>query len=280
MSAAPVTGDRRLASLIGGEMSVRFASAAILAVLSLACAWLGGWAAALGVSVVVIVVHVEWMGLTGDGLWPALGFTAALVAGFAILTGGYPVLALGLAVFAVVAAAALAREPWRPAGIAYAAVLGYGILLLRLAPRHGLAAVMLLFSVVWITDTGAFFVGRTLGGARLWPALSPKKTWAGAVGGLVAGPVAGLVVVGIGGLPVTPGLALVAVLLSLASQAGDLFESWVKRRFGVKDSGQIVPGHGGLMDRVDGLTFAAAIATLVGWLHGGPSDLAGGLLIW
>ena len=279
MSAAPAAGQGRARSA-GGEMLARFASAGVLAALTLLCAWLGGWPAAIGVSIVVAVVYGEWAALTRDDLWPTLVFTAALVAAFAALAAGFAGVALGVAVAAIVVAGVLSRGPWRPVGVAYGAILGFGLLLLRLAPEHGLAAVVFLFAVVWGGDTGAFFIGRAIGGPKLWPAVSPKKTWAGGAGGLVAGVVAGLIVVGVAGLPVTAGVVAVAVLLSLAEQAGDLFESWVKRRFGAKDSGQIVPGHGGLMDRVDGLVFAAGLAVVIGLAHGGSTNLAGGLLVW
>ena len=185
-----------------------------------------------------------------------------------------------LTLLAIAAAAVTGGGPWRPAGVAYGAALGLGLLLLRYAPEHGLAAVLVVFAVVWGTDSGAFFVGRTIGGPKLWPAISPKKTWSGAIGGLVAGVAIGLVVAALAQVPLAPVLALVCAVLSLAAQAGDLFESAVKRTFGAKDSGIIVPGHGGLMDRVDGLVFAVAAAVIVGLLHGGPSHLAAGLLTW
>ena len=280
MSVARLTGAGGFASLSRNEMLVRLASAAILAALTLAAAWFGGWAAALGVSVAVVVVHLEWIGLTGDRLATALLFTAVLVASFALLVAGYAAPATGLASLAVVAAALAAREPWRPAGVAYCAVLGLGLLLLRQAPEDGLTAVIFVFAVVWGTDSGAFFVGRAIGGPKLWPAISPKKTWAGAVGGLVAGVAAGLVVAALAQVGVGLAVALVSALLSLSAQAGDLFESAIKRHFGAKDSGVIVPGHGGLMDRVDGLVFGIAAAVIVGLLHGGPSHLAAGLLTW
>ena len=193
MSVARVTGGGGLAPLSSNEMLVRFASAAILAALTLAAAWFGGWAAAVAVSVAVIVVHLEWIGLTGDRLAPALVFTAMLVASFALLAAGHAALAAGLTGLAVVVAAVSARELWRPAGVAYSAMLGLGLLLLRDAPEHGLAAVVVVFAVVWGTDSGAFFAGRAIGGPKLWPAVSPKKTWAGAIGGLAAGVIAGLV---------------------------------------------------------------------------------------
>ena len=280
MSVARVTGGGGLAPLSRNEMAVRFASAAILAALTLAAAWFGGWAAAAAVSVAVVVVHLEWIGLTGDRLAPALGFTAMLVASFALLAAGHTALASGMTGLAVIVAAVSARGLWRPAGVAYSAMLGLGLLLLRDAPQHGLVAVVVVFAVVWGTDSGAFFSGRAIGGPKLWPAVSPKKTWAGAIGGLVAGVVAGLVVAALAGVSVAPGLALVCAFLSLAGQAGDLFESAVKRRFGAKDSGIAVPGHGGLMDRVDALVFAVAAAVIVGLLHGGPSHIAAGLMTW
>jgi phosphatidate cytidylyltransferase len=262
------------------EMLVRLASAAILAALTLAAAWFGGWAAALAVSVAVVVVHVEWIGLTRDERMPALIFTAGLVGSFALVAAGHPALAVGLAALAVLGAAVTGREPWRPAGVAYGAVLGLGLLLLRQAPEAGFVAVVFVFAVVWGTDTGAFFAGRALGGPKLWPEVSPKKTWSGAAGGLIAGVAAGLALAALTQVPVVLQLALVSVVLSLAAQAGDLFESAIKRHFRVKDAGMIVPGHGGLMDRVDGLVFAVALACLIGLVHGGPSQLAVGLLTW
>jgi phosphatidate cytidylyltransferase len=261
-------------------MLVRFASAVILAGLTLAAAWFGGWPAAIAVSAAVVVVHLEWIGLTGDRQVPALLFTAALVVSFALLAAGLAATAASLTVLAVIAAGVTSRDLWRPAGVAYGATLGIGLLLLRYAPEHGLAAVLVVLAAVWGTDSGAFFVGRTFGGPKLWPAISPKKTWAGAIGGLITGVVIGLVVAALARVAVAPGLALVCAALSLAAQAGDLFESAVKRTFGAKDSGNIVPGHGGLMDRVDGLVFAVAAAVLVGLLHGGPMHLAAGLLTW
>jgi phosphatidate cytidylyltransferase len=110
--------------------------------------------------------------------------------------------------------------------------------------------------------------------------VSPKKTWAGSIGGLIAALIAGLAVAAIVGE--RPGLAVasVALVLSLACQAGDLFESAVKRRFGVKDASRLIPGHGGLLDRVDGLTFAAPVAALIGILHAGAERISEGLVSW
>jgi len=158
--------------------------------------------------------------------------------------------------------------------------MAVSLLTLRPDPAFGLAAVLFVLAVVWATDIGAYAAGRTLGGPKLWPAVSPKKTWSGFVGGLIAALIAGIVVALIAGA--RPGLtiAILSVALSLASQAGDLFESALKRRFGVKDASHLIPGHGGLMDRVDGLTFAAPVAALIGYIHSGAGHIGEGLLVW
>jgi phosphatidate cytidylyltransferase len=151
---------------------------------------------------------------------------------------------------------------------------------IRDAPGYGFAALIFVLAIVWVTDSGAFFAGRFIGGPKLWPRLSPKKTWAGAIGGLIAGVLAGAVAAAFFGVPMTSGLVAAAIGLSVFCQLGDLFESWVKREFGAKDSGSIIPGHGGIMDRVDGLTFAAMAAVLIGAWHGGSADMGRGLLFW
>ena len=160
------------------------------------------------------------------------------------------------------------------------AMLGLGLLLLARRTGTGPGRSARRLAVVWATDTGAFFAGRAIGGPKLWPAVSPKKTWAGAIGGLVAGIVAGLAMRGAGAGASRAGAGAVSAGLSLAGQAGDLFESAVKRRFGAKDSGMIVPGHGGMMDRVDGLVFAAVAALSSVCCMAGRGNLAGGLLAW
>lgn len=273
-----MAGGRDGAPARGSDLVTRILSGMVLAVLALVGAVLGGWVAAFLLGIVTAIVHLEWVSLTDRSPWPAAVFTAGLVVAIAIMPLG--LIATGLTIVALaIVAAALTVDVWRPVGVAYAAVLGIGLLLLRLSPDYGLAAVLVVFAVVWATDSGAFFAGRAFGGARLWPAVSPNKTWAGAIGGFVAGIVGGLLVAGYLGL--VPGAFLFTVIasLSVAAQAGDLFESWVKRRFGAKDSGRLVPGHGGFMDRVDGLVFATGLAVLTGWLHEW-SDLARGLVVW
>jgi phosphatidate cytidylyltransferase len=134
--------------------------------------------------------------------------------------------------------------------------------------------------VIWLTDTTAYFVGRAVGGPKLMPWVSPNKTWSGAIGGTAAGVVGGVVVAaqfGVGGLSAA---AAVAFVLSVISQAGDLAESAIKRQFNAKDASQLIPGHGGLMDRLDGFVAAAAAGTLIGIAHGGLDAPARGLMVW
>lgn len=126
-----------------------------------------------------------------------------------------------------------------------------------------------LLVVVWTTDISAYFIGRVLGGPKLWRRISPNKTWSGAIGGLVFAIAAGVVQALVTGQGQIVAWAAFAAFLSIASQAGDLFESAIKRRFDVKDSSRLIPGHGGIMDRVDGLVAAAIAAAILGFLSGG-----------
>jgi len=169
---------------------------------------------------------------------------------------------------------------WMIAGLLYAGVLLIGPVILRGDAVFGFVSMIFLFAVVWGTDAFAYFVGRALGGPKLMPAVSPKKTWSGAVGGTLGAIVAGLIVARIAGVAVTPALGGIALLLSVVSQGGDLIESAVKRHFGAKDASHLIPGHGGVMDRLDGFLTAVLAAAMVGLLRGGLDAPAQGLLIW
>ena len=162
----------------------------------------------------------------------------------------------------------------------YAGIVLICPIVLRSDPEMGLAAILFLFATVWATDIFAYLVGRTLGGPLLWRRVSPKKTWAGAIGGLAGGIAAGSAVAyaSAGTQPLVAGV--LALILSIAAQFGDLLESWVKRRFGAKDASTLIPGHGGVMDRVDGLLLAALAAVLIGALRMGMAASARGLLLW
>jgi phosphatidate cytidylyltransferase len=153
-------------------------------------------------------------------------------------------------------------------------------IVLRADAEFGLLAIVMLFAVVWSTDILGYFAGRTFGGPKLAPSVSPKKTWSGAIGGTVGAVIATVAVAVYAQLPHVVVLGCLAVGLSAVSQAGDLLESAVKRRFDVKDASQIIPGHGGVMDRLDGFVTAAAVAALIGVLRGGAEAPARGLLVW
>ncbi|TIP17063.1 MAG: phosphatidate cytidylyltransferase, partial [Mesorhizobium sp.] len=148
----------------------------------------------------------------------------------------------------------------------YASLSGLSLAYLRGDSHSGLIAILFLFSVVWATDIAAYFVGRAVGGPKLAPSISPGKTQSGALGGAVGGIAAGLVLAIAAGAGNLTMLGLVALALSIVSQIGDLFESWVKRRHGCKDSSNLIPGHGGVMDRVDGLVAAAFALYVIGWI--------------
>ena len=160
------------------------------------------------------------------------------------------------------------------------AAIGIAPIVLRSDTEDGFLAVMFLFAIVWTTDIVAYFLGRLIGGPKLLPRVSPKKTWSGALSGLAAAVLAALAVAAAAGLSALTSIAVVAAILSAVAQAGDLFESHLKRRFGAKDSSHLIPGHGGLMDRLDGFVLAAAVAAVIGILRGGLAAPARGLLVW
>lgn len=266
--------------VIDRNILVRTGSAVVLLAIALAAAFLGGVPAGIVAAAFAVVVLLEWGNISGGTAARTAPYAAAIAIAVVAGGAGMVVAAIAIAALTAIVAAAVGREPWLPGGVVYAAALGIGLIAIRVAPEYGLAALLFVLAVVWATDSGAFFAGRTIGGVKLWPRISPKKTWAGAIGGLGAALAAGIAVAVLAGVPVSPGLIVVTIVLSAACQAGDLFESWVKRHFGVKDSGSIIPGHGGVMDRVDGLTFAAAAAAVIGAGHGGAGGLGRGLLIW
>ena len=211
-----------------------------------------------------------------------------LVTGAAVLAIAAPFLALGnvdialivmaLGVVAVTFRSAAPRS-WAIAGFLYAAAAQVSSIVVRFDRSEGFIALVFILLVVWCTDIGGYFAGRGIGGAKLWPRVSPNKTWAGAVGGFVAS----LIVAGgfaMNGVGKMGPLLMIAAALSVASQLGDLFESAIKRRFGVKDSSQIIPGHGGLMDRLDGYIAAVVLAAILGTLRGGAGGAGTALMVW
>jgi phosphatidate cytidylyltransferase len=273
-----------------GELGKRLVSAIVMAALAIGTVVLGGWLFVLFWAVGAVGVFWEWSAVTAAGAADlrvprVAGFLTLAVSALSASVGQFynALLVLGAA-FAAVAAAEAAngrRHPvWQAAGIAYAGVVLLAPVVLRGDHDLGLIAMLFLFAVVWSTDVFGYFVGRAIGGPRLAPVVSPNKTWSGACGGVLGAVVAGVAVVSVaGGVALVPAAA-VAAALSLASQGGDLFESAVKRRFGVKDASHVIPGHGGLMDRLDGFIAASGVAALVGVMRGGIDAPAHGFLLW
>jgi phosphatidate cytidylyltransferase len=257
--------DRARAS----PLLLRVASAAVLGPLVLAAIWLGGaWLLAL-VLLGVAVMGWEWAGLATGGRFGAVGaltiatgLAAAALAGVGAGIGLAALAAAGGAVL-VLAAAARSRqaEPLRTAAGALWLTLGsIAFLALGRLPVEGRATLFWLLSVVWANDITAYACGRAIGGPKLAPRISPNKTWAGFFGGVLGAGLVGGLFSRLSGDGSPLGLALTSLLLGVAAQLGDLAESAAKRHFGVKDSSRLIPGHGGLLDRVDGLLAASVLA--------------------
>ncbi|MBF0392486.1 MAG: phosphatidate cytidylyltransferase, partial [Alphaproteobacteria bacterium] len=157
---------------------------------------------------------------------------------------------------------------WLAWGVFYIGIPVTSLVWLRGLPEGGRAALIWLFLVIWATDIGAYAAGRSIGGPLLAPRVSPKKTWAGLIGGMISAAVVGAVAARLLGHPSMLPLAAFSGMMAVVAQIGDLGESWVKRRFGVKDSSNVIPGHGGVFDRVDGLIAAAPVVALAAWAAG------------
>jgi phosphatidate cytidylyltransferase len=274
-AAAAEQGSRNLLT--------RVVAALVLAPVAIAIAHAGGWPWTVLVMLAAIGLYVEWLTIVGaasERRVIASGVAGLAISGFCLGIGridaALAASALGLAAVKLLSPQ---RQVWTASGFFYAAAAQLASVLVRLDQGHGFIALILILLVVWVTDIGGYFAGRGIGGPKLWPRVSPKKTWAGAIGGFalslaVAGGFAGL------GLGKTGPMLLLAAALSVVSQLGDLFESGVKRRFGVKDSSHIIPGHGGLLDRLDGFVAAVVMAAIFGLLRGGVDGVGRGLMVW
>lgn len=268
----------------GSELRQRVISGAVMAAVAIVAVWLGDWPFAMMLAIGAVLASWEWgrivRGFDFDSSF-LLHAAAVALAVFAI-TLGYPIAAL----FVLAAASAVLfalrignRDRLSGIGVLVIGLAAVSLARLRADSPYGLHAVLFLFAAVWMTDIGGYVFGRSIGGPKLWAAISPGKTWAGAIGGLLLAAVAGALTAGWLATRDVGSAILVAVMLGIAAEYGDLAESALKRRFGRKDASALIPGHGGLLDRIDGLMAAAIVAAAFAMLRN-PFHPAAGLLLW
>lgn len=262
---------------------MRVVAALVLAPLTIVIAWIGGWPWACIVAAAGVLLYIEWLTIVGasrNRLVLAAGVLALVLAGILLMVGSPALVFAGLAAGTVLAVIlASGQRLWIAGGMVYAAAALVAAVLVRLDANAGFLALIFVLLIVWVTDIGGYFAGRGIGGPKLWPRVSPKKTWAGAIGGLVLSLAVAAAFALLGFGKMLP-LLLFGAMLSVVSQLGDLFESAVKRRFGVKDSSHIIPGHGGLMDRLDGFVAAIVFAAVIGFMRGGLDGVGRGFMVW
>ncbi|MGH6860940.1 MAG: phosphatidate cytidylyltransferase [Phyllobacterium sp.] len=254
------------------NLQARTLSAIVLIVVAVVLTWIGGFAFGLLASAIGVSVLYEWQLICESRSTPltrGLAWTFLAMVLLVLLFTQHVLAMMGILLAGALLVALIGgRESgyWPASGLVYAGFPAISLTLLRGDTGDGFAAILFLFAVVWATDIFAYFNGRALGGPKLAPRFSPNKTWSGAIGGAAAGVAAGVACAAF----ITPGggvaVPFIALLVSIISQMGDLGESWLKRKFGVKDSGYLIPGHGGVMDRVDGLVAAAALLYVIGAL--------------
>lgn len=261
------------------ELRLRIISGVAMAAVALAALWLGGIAFWALVSLLAIAMMIEWAAMANASRWQIVlgaGLVAAVMAVALAFTSAHEMAAyqdrliaqsFDLAGLSAILLAVVTFRARLGAGLLYAVLPAIALLFLREQPGQGLMLALWTLVIVWATDIGAYFAGRAIGGPRLAPAISPNKTWAGLIGGMAAALVVGAAIAAAGDLPRLCWVA--GAPLAAAAQMGDLFESWLKRRSGVKDSGRLLPGHGGVLDRLDGVV---PVAVLV------AAAAAGGLL--
>ncbi|MBO0662357.1 phosphatidate cytidylyltransferase [Jiella sp. MQZ9-1] len=264
-----------------GDLRSRLVSAVVLGSFVCLLVFAGSWGFRLLCCATGFIVFDEWSRITrARRIRPHFAFgrrvfyLSLLAFAFGFELAALLIFVAGLG-FLVFIDRGERKADWLIGGLLYAAAATFPPGLLRGSDLPGLLTIGFLVAVVWSTDIFAYFTGRTFGGPKLLPAVSPKKTLSGALGGLAAAVLFGWLFArwagGTGGLAIV----ILAIVLSAAGQAGDLYESWIKRRFGVKDSGRLIPGHGGLMDRIDGLIVATSVAWFVGVLLAGFEHPAG-----
>jgi len=266
------------------DLRKRFLSALVLGPAALLCVWLGAIPFAAMIAACVGVLAWEWVHLCGmrTRAMPGLAVPVAVFAACALVVWdqtevGWICLVFGFLLAWLGAewkrsAVKLPDRPLQPSlrlalGVLYIGIGGLCLIELRHDNEAGRDNVVFLFLMVWASDIGGYVFGRALGGPKLWPAVSPGKTWSGSLGGLLFAAAVGALVAPWLSPAVAPGAVgravAVALILAVATQAGDLLESAIKRHFKVKDTSSLIPGHGGLLDRLDGVLAAAPAAVLL-----------------
>ena len=258
------------------ELRLRIVSGVVMIAVALAALWLGGIAFWALVSLLAVLMMIEWSAMANAPRWQiVLGAAlAAAMMGAALAVIDPAELAsyqdrliaqtVDLAGLSAILLAVVCFRARLGVGLLYAVFPAISLIFVREQPGQGLMLALWTLTIVWATDIGAYFAGRAIGGPKLAPRLSPNKTWAGLLGGMAAALVVGACIAWAGRLPLLCWVA--GAPLAAAAQGGDLFESWLKRRSGVKDSGKLLPGHGGVLDRLDGVVpvavlVAAGVAT-------------------
>jgi len=267
------------------EINKRLISAILMAGTVLGLTFIGGWAYVALVTVIALIMAWEWGCIVRKESWDAIAGLHGLLAVLSILFFELDYSVALMALVGTVSAgllitAIIARHDenrlWSLLGLIYVILPAISLVYLRRYGDHGLTVIIFLLCIVWVTDSMAYFTGKTFGGPKLWRAVSPKKTWAGVIGGLTGSFIVALLYARF--LDVSAGrLAFIAVLLAVAAIFGDLFESALKRRFSVKDSSSLIPGHGGVLDRVDGLVFASFLAAMIAVIIS-PQNPAGAII--
>lgn len=282
-AAASAVTAPPLGSAKSGDLRLRLISAAALAPVVVAAAWVGApFLSVLAVAAAALMAW-EWGRLIDDGRFDRVGrlMVAGELLGVGVAALGWfaPALALLSVAAAVAALLEHARErgsaPWAAFGVLWIGLPSVALLWLSADPGTGRVTVLWLFALVWATDSAAYFVGRGFGGPRIAPSWSPRKTWSGALGGLAAAGVVGLLTAQVMGISALSPVVWISLVVSVASQLGDLGESLAKRRFGVKDASGLIPGHGGFLDRLDGMLAALAVVAVLA-LAAGTSPVAWG----
>jgi phosphatidate cytidylyltransferase len=266
------------------NLALRVVSSLALAPLAIGAAWFGGWTFIGFWLIAAAAVWWEWVHLIhpSDHRGPFITGACALILAAALIGTDHSLMAMFIVALGAIAVTVLSnRYPaWIAGGVVYAGALLLASVHLREETATGFLAIAFLFGVVWSADIAGYFVGRAIGGPKLAPSISPKKTWAGAIGGLLASVGSAIAVAYFAGSSEFMRAALLGGLASVAAQAGDLFESRVKRLFDAKDSSSLIPGHGGVMDRVDGYLTAAATLALIEIGRGLVVDSPARFIIW